>query len=135
MNVRVVRQQSLPMCVVEIRAMVHRGLFRRGSAEDFGLPRVEVRVEMYDADGTVGFVDGAQEGERDGVIPTEGYDAREGPFVLGRTLLFCICGRCTHEKAVVTFFDLLDCVGVVVAGDVLVLVSRSEVVWEVERTT
>ena len=31
-----------------------------------------------------------------------------------------------------TFFDLLDCVGIVVAGDMSVLGSSSVVVWEVE---
>lgn len=67
--------------------------------------------------GTVGFVDGAQEGERDGVVATEGYDAGEGLFVLGRANLFCIGGGCTHEEAVMAFLDLLDCVDVVVAED------------------
>ena len=130
--VRIVRQQSLSVRVVEICAVVYRGLKRRGSAEDFGLPGVEVRVEMYDADGTVGFVDGAQERERDGVVAAEGYDAGQGLFVLCRADLFCICGRCAHEEAVVTFFDLLDCIGIVVAGDKSVFGSSSLVVWEVE---
>ena len=43
-------------------------------------------------------------------------DAGESLFVLGRALLFCIRGGCAHEEAVVTFFDLLDRVGIVVAG-------------------
>lgn len=109
--------------MIKIRAVVYRCLSGRGPAEDFGLPSVEVGVEVYNADGTVGFVDGAQEGKRDGVVATEGNDAREGFFVLGWADLFCICGGCAHEEAVVTFFDLLDCIGVVVAGDMLVLVS------------
>lgn len=61
MYVRIIRQQSFSVRVVEIRAVVYGGLRRRGSAEDFGLPGVEVRVEVYDTDGTIGFVDGAQE--------------------------------------------------------------------------
>lgn len=128
--VRIIRQQSLSIRVVEIRAVVDGGLRRRGSAEDFGLPSIEVRIEVYDANGTVSFVDGAQEGERDGVVAAEGYDAGERLFVLGRPDLFCICGRCPHEEAVMIIFDLLDCVGVVVAGDMSVLGSPSVIIWE-----
>ena len=126
-DIRVVRQQPLSVRVVEVCAVVHGGLERRGSAEDFGLPGIEVGVEVYDADGTVGFVDGAQEGKRDGVVAAKGYDAREGLLVLCRADLFCVGGRCAHEEAVVTVFDLLNCVGVVVAGDMSVLGSCSVV--------
>lgn len=59
MYVRIVRQQTLPVRVVEICAVVDGGLWRGGPAEDFGPPRVEMGVEVDDADGTVGFVDGA----------------------------------------------------------------------------
>ena len=104
------------MRVVEVRAVVYRGLRGRGSAEDFGPPGVEVGVEVDDADGSVGFGDGAEEGQCDGVISAEGYDAGEGLFVLGGADLVRIRGRCAHEEAVVPFFDLLDCVGIVVAG-------------------
>lgn len=55
----VVRQQPFPVRVVEVRAVVDGCLGRRGSAEDFGPPGVEVGVEVDDADGAVGFVDGA----------------------------------------------------------------------------
>ena len=120
------------MRVVEVRAMVYRGLKGRGSAEDFGPPGVEVGVKVYDADGTVGFVNGAEEGKRDGVVATEGDDAGEGLLILGRALLFCICGRCAHEETVVAFFDLLDCVGIVVAEDVLMLDISSVIAWEGE---
>ena len=126
----IIRQQSLSVRVVEIRAVVYRSLQCRGSAEDFGFPGVEVGVEVDDADGTVGFVDGAQEGERDGVVAAEGYDAGKGLFVLGRADLFCICGGCAHEEAVVTLFDLLNCVGVIIAKHVSVLGSPSVVAWE-----
>ena len=104
------------MGVVEIRAVVYRCLFCGCSAEYFWLPGVEVRVEVDYGYGAVGFVDGAQEGERDSVVAAERYDAREGLFVLCGANFFCICGGCAHEEAVVAVFDLLDCVGVVVAG-------------------
>ena len=116
MYVCVVRQQPFPVRVVEVRAVVDGGLGRRGPAEDFGPPGVEVRVEVDDADGAVGFVDGAEEGQRDGVVAAEGDDAGEGLFVLRRAHLFCVGGRCSHEETVVTFFNLLDCIGVIVAG-------------------
>ena len=47
------------MRVVEVCAVVYRGLKGGGSAEDFGLPGVQVGIKVYDADGTVGFVVGA----------------------------------------------------------------------------
>lgn len=78
MNIRIVRQQALLMCVVEIGAVIDGGLFGGGAAEDFRSPGVEVRVEMDDADGTVGFIDGAEEGKSYGVVAAEGYDAWEG---------------------------------------------------------
>ena len=58
MYVCVVGQQALPVCVEEVCAVVDGGLRRRGPAEDFGSPGIEVRVEVDDANGTVGFVDG-----------------------------------------------------------------------------
>lgn len=67
-DIRIVGQQALLVRVVEVGAVVDGGLFGGGAAEDFGAPGVEVRVEVDDADGPVGFVDGAEEGERDGVV-------------------------------------------------------------------
>ena len=104
------------MRVVEVRAVVYRGLSGRGSAEDFGPPGIEVGVEVDDADGTVGFGDGAEEGQCNGVVTAEGYDAGEGLFVFGGADLVRIRGGCAHEEAVMPFFDLLNCVGIVVAG-------------------
>ena len=104
------------MRVVEVCPVIHRGLRGRGSTEDFGPPGIEVGVEVDDADGAVGFGDGAEEGQCDGVVSAEGYDAWEGLFVFGGADLVRIRGWCAHEEAVVPFFDLLDCVGIVVAG-------------------
>ena len=102
--------------MVEVRPVVHRGLRGRGSAEDFGPPGVEVGVEVDDADGSVGVGEGAVEGQRDGVVSAKGYDAGEGLFIFGGADLVRVRGRCAHEEAVVPVFDLLDCVGIVVAG-------------------
>ena len=64
--------------MVEICAVVDGGLFGGCATEDFGAPGVEVGVEVDDADGAVGFVDGAEEREGDGVVTSEGDDAWEG---------------------------------------------------------
>ena len=45
--------------MVEVGAVVHAGDLGGRAAEDFGLPCVEVRVEVDDADGAVGAVDAA----------------------------------------------------------------------------
>ena len=54
----------------KVSAVVDAGLVARGTTEDLGLPRVEMAVEMDDAHGAVGTVDGAQERESDGVVTT-----------------------------------------------------------------
>ena len=59
MYVRIIRQQSLPVRVIEVRTVIYGGLSSRGSTKDFRPPGVEVGVKVYDADRTVGFVDGA----------------------------------------------------------------------------
>ena len=50
------------------------------------------------------------------MVAAKGDDAGEGLFVFGGAHLFCVGGRCPHEETVVTFFNLLDRVGVIVAG-------------------
>ena len=116
MDIAIVGQQPLLMRVVEIRAVINGGLFGGRPAEDLGSPGVKVRVEVDDADRAVGGGDGAEEGQRDGVVTTEGDDAREGFTVLGRTEFVGIGGGAAHEEGVVALFDLLDGVGVVVAA-------------------
>ncbi len=67
-DVGVVGQQALLAGVVEVGAVVDGGLFTWGAAEHAGFPGVEVGVEVDYGDGAVGFVDGAEEGEGDGVV-------------------------------------------------------------------
>lgn len=64
------------MRMIEISPVIYRRLLRRCTAKNFRLPGIEVGVEMYDADGAVGFVYGTQE-ESDGVVAAEGDDAGE----------------------------------------------------------
>ena len=68
------------------------------------------------------------------MVAAEGYDAGEGLFVFGGADLFCVCGWGPHEEAVVAVFDLLDCVGIVVAGRTSVLGSSNGASFGEERT-
>ena len=78
MDIRIISQQPLLMRMIEISPVIYRRLLCRCTAKNFRLPGIEVGVEMYDADGAVGFVYGTQEGESDGVVAAEGDDAGEG---------------------------------------------------------
>ena len=112
----VVGQQALLRRVVEVRAVVDGGLLAGRAAKYLRLPRVEVRVKVDDGDGAVGSVDAAQEREGDGVVAPEGDDSREGLAVLGDAGFGGGGVGLAHEEAVVAVFDLLDRVGVIVAG-------------------
>ena len=114
-DVGVVGEEALLGGVVEVGAVVDGGLAGRGAAEDLGPPGVEVGVEVDDADGAVGFVDGAQEREGDGVVAAEGDDAGEGLALFGDAFLVGVGVGGAHEEGVVAVLDLLDRVGVVVA--------------------
>ena len=59
MDIRIIRQQPLPMRMIKIRSVINRRLLCGCATEDFGAPGVEVGIEVYDADGAVGFVNGA----------------------------------------------------------------------------
>ncbi len=71
MDGAVVCEQAFLTCPVEVGAVVYCRLVGGRAAEDLGLPGVEVRVEVDDRDGAVGFVDGSEEGEGYGVVATE----------------------------------------------------------------
>ena len=60
MNIGIVGQQSLLVCVVEICTMIDGSLFARCAAKDFRAPGIKVGIEMNDADGAVGFGYGAE---------------------------------------------------------------------------
>jgi hypothetical protein len=79
-----------------------------------------VAVEVDDADGTVGAVDGAEEGKGYRVVAAQGDDSGEGLAILGRAFLLGVCLGLAGEDAVVAFFDLVEGVGVVVSGVMLV---------------
>ena len=71
---------------------------------------------MNDADGTVGFVYGPEQRERDRMVTTQSDDAGEGfAFQCGAKFV-CIGLGLAHEELVMAVFDLLDGVGIVIAG-------------------
>lgn len=53
MDVGVVCEQTFLRCMEEVSAVVDAGLFTRSTAEDLGLPGVEMGVEVNDAHGPV----------------------------------------------------------------------------------
>ena len=56
--------------------MIDCCLLRWGTAEDLGLPGVEVAVEVDHRDLAVGTVDRTEEGKDDGVVTSKGDNAR-----------------------------------------------------------
>ena len=71
---------------------------------------------MNDADGTVGFVYGAEQRERDCMVTAQSNDTGERfAFQCGANFV-CIGLRASHEELVMTIFDLLDGVGIVITG-------------------
>jgi hypothetical protein len=125
MDVGVVPQQSLLGGVVEVRAVVDAGLLAGCSTEDFGLPRIEMGVEVDDGDWTIGAVDAAEERQGDGVVASQGDDAGEGMSFLADAQGGGVRGGGTLQDAVVAFFDLLEGVGVVVAGSLISLLLET----------
>ena len=114
-DVGVVGEQTFLSSVVEVCTVVDAGDFAGGATEDLGLPGVEMRVKVDDGDGTISTVDGAEEGESDGVVTSEGDDSWEGFAVLGWSFLLRVGGRFAGEDCVVAFFDLVKGPGVIVS--------------------
>ena len=83
MDGTVVCEKAFLACPVEVRPVVDGCLLAGGAAEDFRLPGVQVRVEVDDADGAVGFVYAAQQGQCYGVVASQGYYPRQGLAGLG----------------------------------------------------
>lgn len=113
-DVRIILEQALLGSVVEVRAVVDAGDLGGRPAKDLWLPGVEVAVEMDDGHGPVLTVDGPQQGQRYGVVPAQGDDPGQRPAPLGRADLVGGGGRRAGEDAVMAFFNLVECPGVVV---------------------
>lgn len=87
MDISVIGEQAFLCSVVEVSAMVDAGDFAGRATENFGLPGVEMGVEVDDRDRAVSTVDGTEERESDSVVTTEGDDSREGFAVFCWSLL------------------------------------------------
>lgn len=87
-----------------------------GSSEGGWLTGVEMRIEMDYGDGPVGAVDGAQERQRDGVVPPERDHPRERLPALCWAGLLGVGRRRPREDAVVALLDLVEGVRIVVSG-------------------
>ena len=85
-----------------------------------------MRVEMYDTDGTVRAVDASKQGQRNGVVTTEGNDTREGRAFEGGAFLVGVRSWRPREDAVVAFFDLVDSVGVVISQRSSIVCSQPD---------
>lgn len=107
-DVCVVLQESLHGSVVEVCSVVNGRSLGWGTTKDLGLPCVEVAVEVDDGDRSVGPIQTAEDGESDGMVASEGYDAGECLSGLGEAFLVGICEGPSHEDAVVAFFYLAD---------------------------
>src|SRR5690349_16949082 len=95
--------------------MVDSCLFRGRTAEYLWLPGVEMTVKMNDTNRAVGSVHAAEERKRDRVVATKG-DYSWKSFAMLRDPLFVRIGkRITHQQAVVTFFNLLEGIGIIIA--------------------
>jgi hypothetical protein len=115
-DVGVVGEQAFLRSVVEVCTMVDASHLARGSTKDLGLPGVEMGVEVDDGDRTVSTVDGAEEGEGDGVVSTEGDNSGKCLSVLCWPLLLGVgCWR-ARQDGVVPLFNLVESPGVVVSA-------------------
>ncbi len=74
-------------------------------------------VKVNDSDGAVGTVDGSQQGKSDGVVATQGDDARQGLALDGRAPLVGVRRGGAREDAEMALLDLLQSPGVVVPCD------------------
>lgn len=96
-------------------------------------------VEMNDRHGAVGPVDGPEQGQRDGMVTTEGDHARQRLALFRWADLVRVGGRLAGEDAVVALLDLVKGPRVVVRGnrDVTTVqhggpaVERVRVQWDV----
>lgn len=89
------------------------------------LTGVEMAVKVNDRHGPVRPVDGAQQGQGDGVVSTEGDDPGEGLGAQSRAGLVCIGSRGAAQDLVVALLNLAERPGVVVSVANMEIVSIS----------
>jgi len=91
-----------------------RGLIRDQEREGRGGASVQMAVKVDDGDGAVFAVDGAEEGESDGVVTSKGDHTRECFAMLRRTGLVGVGVGSAAQEEVVALLDLLERVRIVV---------------------
>jgi hypothetical protein len=73
-------------------------------------------VKMNHTNGSIFTVDATQQREGNGMITTKSNQSRKSLALLRPTCNIRICLRCPREKVVVAFFNLLERIGVIIAG-------------------
>ena len=116
MDVAVVGEETFFVRVVEVCPVIDGGLFGGGAAEDFGLPGVEVGVEMDYGNGTVRVGDAAEQRQGDGVVAPKRDNSREGLAGLGVPAYVGIRLGLARKEGIVACFDLFEGVCIVVGG-------------------
>jgi hypothetical protein len=78
---------------------------------------IQMGVEVDDRDGTVFAVDGAEEGECDGMVTSQSDQTRQCLAHLRRARLVGMCVWSAAQEQVVALLDLLERIGVVVPAN------------------
>ena len=110
--------------MIEVSPVVDARLMARGSAKNFGLPSIEMGVEVDDGDRSISAVHTSEEREGYGVVATKRDHTWECLAFLRDAQLLRIRRRLSHQKAGVAFFDLVECVGIIVAGTLSAVTRR-----------
>jgi len=72
-------------------------------------------VKVNDADGAICLGDTSQKWERDGVVTAKGNDSRQSLALQRKPLLIGVGVRLPHKQIVVSLFNLLDSISIVVS--------------------
>ena len=81
---------------------------------------LQVAVKVNDADRSIGFIDAPEKRQSDGVIASQSDDPRQSLPSLGNAFLACVGRWSAHQNAIMPFLDLLNRIGIVIPGLVLV---------------
>ena len=76
---------------------------------------LQVAVKVNHRDRPIGLVDAPQQRKCDGMVSSQSDHSRQSLARLGKTGFIRIGVWLAHEDAVVSLFDLLDCIRIVVA--------------------
>lgn len=132
------RRRPWASLVVEIKvswSLRVKNVKKIGETRQRRLTGVEMAVKVNDRHGPVRPVDGAQQGQSDGVVSAEGDDPGEGLGAQSRAGLVCVGSRGAAQDLVVALLNLAERPGVVVSVANMDIVSisnsleMSSVIW------